>query len=137
MTKKPRFAHFHEGTLETGRGRLVATIATYELDDGTIAVGVSRCGPEDRPVRHIGRQIAAARLERLTARLTGGTADRTAQRVYDDADALLCMHMTRDAFMRKVIKDGALRKLALANDRLEVLDLMDDLRAHTIPLPQQ
>jgi hypothetical protein len=138
----PRFAHFHAGTTHTdpngaahtGKGRLLATIATQELPDGTIAVGVSRCNPADNPVRFIGRKIAAARLERLIAGLNPSARLKPTQAelLATERAELLSFRMDRDTFLRKVIQEGALRKLAQAEDAQEVRRLTDDLRKSTL-----
>jgi hypothetical protein len=140
-TKKPhtgpRFAHFHagathkdkNGVVHSGKGRLLATIATTELPDGTIAVGVSRCNPADNPVRFIGRQKAQARLDRLLASVRNEALKPTqAEMLATERAELLAFRMTREAFLQKVIGDGTLRRLAQAEDPQEVRRLTDELR---------
>lgn len=133
----PRFAHFHAGTthtdatgtVHTGKGRLLATIATTELPDGTIAVGVSRCNPADQPVRFIGRKIAQARLDRLVASINKQELKSSqAELLATERAELLAFRMERDTFLRRVIQEGALKKLAQADDAQEVLRLSEDLR---------
>mgnify|MGYP001581604310 CR=1 FL=1 len=133
----PRFAHFHTDAIHTddsgmthvGKGRLLATIATKELPDGTIAVGVSRCNPSDMPVRLIGRKIAQARLDRLVAYLNKQELTPS-QTVLQDAERaeLLSFRMDRDTFLRRVIQEGAIKQLAQADDADEALRLSNDLR---------
>lgn len=137
----PRFAHFHAGTTHTdptgtahtGKGRLLATVATQELPDGTIAVGVSRCNPADNPVKFVGRKIAMARLERLLASVRQEPLKTTqADLLATEKAELLSFRMTRDTFLQKVIRDGVIRKLAQAEDAQEVRRLSDDLRKSTL-----
>lgn len=146
MTEKtartgPRYAHFHAGythtddagVTTTGKGRLLATIATMELPDDTIAVGVSRCNPADNPVRFVGRQISKARLDRLLASLRSEPLKPSqAEKLATERAELLAFRMDRATFLQKVIKDGAIRKLAQAQAHDEIERLVDDLRNSTL-----
>jgi len=135
-----RFAHFHamttrtdlNGVAHTIKGRLLATVATAELPDGTVAVGISRCNPEDSPVRYIGRHIAKARLDRLVASLTHQPLKPTQEaKLATEREGLLAFRMDKDVFINKIIRDGILRKLALA-DKDEVDNLSAELRNSTL-----
>jgi hypothetical protein len=138
-----RYAHFHKGcthvdkktgTTHPGKGRLVATVATTELPDGTIAVGVSRVNPGDNPVRYSGRQKARARMDRLVHALMGTPMKSTQSTLLAEERAeLLAFRMDRQTFVEKVIKDGIFKRLAQANDDpREVRRLLDELRKNTI-----
>lgn len=52
-----RFRHFRNAD-----GRMIATIATQDLPDGNIAVGLSRVHDRDQPSRSKGRLITSQRL---------------------------------------------------------------------------
>lgn len=57
MINNIRVRHFHDS-----RGRLVATIATQNDDDGMVRVAAAVCNSNDMPLKAIGRQLAAGRL---------------------------------------------------------------------------
>lgn len=66
MENKIRFRHFFNQSRA-----LVATIATVDNKDGTVAVAVARRNPNDLPSRKIGRMVAEGRLERYLQLKTG------------------------------------------------------------------
>lgn len=72
VDKDLRFTHVHRATRGTpGKGRLVATIATRAMPDGTLAVAVARVNLADGDAgsRFGGRARAEARLSRFVAYL--------------------------------------------------------------------
>lgn len=48
-------------------GRLIATVASLEIEPGKLAVAISRAAPEDESTRETGRMTALARLNRYIA----------------------------------------------------------------------
>lgn len=135
-----RYAHFYRGCVHTnkdgtthpGKGRLVATVATTELPDGAIAVGVARVNPSDNPVRYAGRHKARARMDRLVQSLMGGPIKETqAELLAEEMAELLAFRMDRQTFITKVIQGGVFRQMALAQDPQEARRIADDLRKST------
>lgn len=133
-----RYAHIHAGTSftdangvsHTGKGRLLATVATQEMPDGTLAVGVARCREGDLPTRFTGRQIAAARLNRLL-RVDSGEDRRPSQcetLAKEKAD-LLAFRIGREDFVSKVIRGGLLRRLSMAKDHDTLQTTQREFRA--------
>jgi hypothetical protein len=136
-----RFSHFHtgvsytdkQGVTHASKGRLVATIATRELDDGTIAVGVARVNPGDNPVRFAGRQRSEARLERLLATMRAETLKPSQEELMcQEKLDLLAFRMNRDTFIQKVVKENLFRQLSQATNHDEIRRLNGDLRSCTL-----
>ena len=137
-----RYAHFHQGATATDpatgatrpiKGRLVATVATTDLGDGTIAVGVSRCHVGDNPVRFIGRHKSKARLDRLVAAIRQQDLKPTQTELLEKERAeLLAFRMSRETFVEKVVRGQLIRNLALATDPAEIRKLTTELRAATL-----
>jgi hypothetical protein len=115
-----RFAHFRDWD---DNGRLVATIATTVLNDGRIAVGVSRCADGDIPNRKTGRCIAEARLRQYLSVLSGESHNGFRKNQLD----LLAYTIPRDAFIRLIIK-GKFYVLLANSGRERRMALMDMLR---------
>lgn len=140
---EPRYAHFHQGatvtdpatgTSRTIKGRLVATVATTDLGDGTVAVGVSRCHVGDNPVRFIGRHKSKARLDRFVAALRKEELKATQEELLEkERSELLAFRMTRDAFVDKVVRGQLIRNLALATNQTEIRRLTSELRTAILP----
>lgn len=57
-----RIKHFHDRNR-----RLIATIATTDIDGGYTAIGIARCHEGDVPNRKLGCTIARERLKKLLA----------------------------------------------------------------------
>lgn len=138
-TNPIRYAHFHAGTVltdtatgtvRTGKGRLIATVATQELPDGTLAVGVSRCRVGDLPTRFTGRQIAAARMNRLFKAAQGETLRGTQQELLTkERQELLVFRMRREDFVSKVIQGNLFQRLAAAKGETECNSITQEIRA--------
>lgn len=132
-----RFSHIHEGATftdqngvsHTGKGRLLATVATTELPDGTLAVGVARCNISDNPVRLVGKRIAESRLNRFTKHLRREEMkEQQHAKLSREMEAMLVFRMDRAAFVDKVIRRGAFRRLALAENESVQNAILQDLR---------
>ena len=70
-TEGVRFHHFHDADT----GRLAATIATRDVEDGMVEVAASICSRRDQPDRKLGKMIALARLNKHKKTLVLSLAD--------------------------------------------------------------
>lgn len=139
-----RYAHVHAGCIlhdksgvaRTGKGRLVATIATSELPDGTLAVGVSRVAGGDNPVRHTGRQRAHARMERVRNAYMNRSGMKATQveLLDDEVFEMLAFRMERDTFVKHVIQGSFYRTLSTIDDHRVASEHIEALRNMTLPV---
>jgi hypothetical protein len=92
-------------------GRLVATIATSETDDGMIAIGVSRVNPLDIPRKDVGRKKSEHRLRRFIAlsSMEGHESEKQKEekkKLRRDMSRTLCAKLTKDEFMENFVKQN-------------------------------
>lgn len=132
-----RFKHFHSKRFnengEIVNGNLIATIATAELPDNMIAVGISRCNPIDQARRDIGRAKALHRLKRLVAITVNSITDpellkreskkhRAITRAARHAELPLAQLLPLDEFIKTFIEANPFHNGALPEDGTEPID---------------
>ncbi len=136
-----RFTHVHagltlsnpDGSTREGKGRLIATLASQEMPDGTLAVAVSRCSSSDVPSRFRGRHIAEARLKRYLSSFTPqGVKPTQVEKLQREIEELLVFRMSKDNLVDRVIRPNLLR--ALASDEIgERMRAIGELKSIILP----
>lgn len=125
---KVRFAHFYS---EVAR-RLVATIATTELSDGSVAVGVSRVAPMDQARKDVGRVVARKRMQFVVDSFGGRQPDCTQERFQNDTDLSLCFRMAPADFIREVIEKKFFVRLASARNSSEFRRMVEEFNTFKV-----
>jgi hypothetical protein len=103
---KTRFFFKENEQWVTGKGKLVASIATQENADGTIAIAVARCNKSDSPNRKEGRRLAEERLWRFQQWKRGGLYGIIQEVAESDASRSLVMDVSRNELINLIRTTG-------------------------------